>query len=40
MLIHGDIAFVPIQQAEEFFTARLRQCKRTEFMRYAAKATR
>ncbi len=34
MLIHGDIDFVPIQQDEEFFTAMLRQDKRTAFVRY------
>lgn len=34
MLIHGDLDFIPIQQAEEFFTALLRQDKRAQFVRY------
>ncbi len=34
MLIHGDLDFIPIQQAEEFFTALYRQDKRAAFVRY------
>jgi dipeptidyl aminopeptidase/acylaminoacyl peptidase len=34
MLIHGDLDFIPIQQAEEFFTALYRQDKRARFVRY------
>lgn len=34
MLVHGDLDFIPIQQAEEFFTGLLRQDKRAEFLRY------
>lgn len=34
LMIHGDIDFVPIQQAEEFFTALYRQGKRAQFVRY------
>jgi dipeptidyl aminopeptidase/acylaminoacyl peptidase len=34
MLIHGDLDFVPVQQAEEFFTALYRQDKRAVFVRY------
>jgi dipeptidyl aminopeptidase/acylaminoacyl peptidase len=34
MLVHGDLDFVPIQQAEEFFTALYRQDKRALFVRY------
>jgi dipeptidyl aminopeptidase/acylaminoacyl peptidase len=34
MLVHGDLDFVPIQQAEEFFTALYRQDKRVLFVRY------
>lgn len=34
MLVHGDLDFVPIQQAEEFFSALYRQDKRAEFVRY------
>jgi dipeptidyl aminopeptidase/acylaminoacyl peptidase len=34
LLVHGDLDFVPIQQAEEFFTALYRQDKRAEFVRY------
>ena len=33
-LIHGDLDFIPIQQAEEFFTALYRQDKRVSFARY------
>ena len=34
MLVHGDLDFVPAQQAEEFFTALYRQDKRARFVRY------
>jgi dipeptidyl aminopeptidase/acylaminoacyl peptidase len=34
MLVHGDLDFVPIQQAEEFFTALYRQDKRARLVRY------
>jgi dipeptidyl aminopeptidase/acylaminoacyl peptidase len=34
MLVHGDMDFIPIQQAEEFFTALYRQDKRVRFVRY------
>lgn len=34
LMIHGDLDFVPIQQAEEFFTALYRQGKRAQFVRY------
>jgi dipeptidyl aminopeptidase/acylaminoacyl peptidase len=34
LIIHGDLDHVPIQQAEEFFTALYRQGKRAEFVRY------
>jgi dipeptidyl aminopeptidase/acylaminoacyl peptidase len=34
MLIHGDLDFIPIQQAEEFFTSLYRQDKRARFVRY------
>lgn len=34
MLVHGDLDFIPIQQAEEFFTALYRQDKRAVFVRY------
>lgn len=34
MLIHGDHDFVPVQQAEELFTALYRQDKRVRFARY------
>jgi dipeptidyl aminopeptidase/acylaminoacyl peptidase len=37
MLIHGEIDFIPIQQAEEFFTALLRQDKRALLVRYAGE---
>ena len=37
MLIHGDLDFVPIQQAEEFFTALLRRDKRAVLLRYAGE---
>lgn len=34
MLVHGDHDFIPIQQAEEFFTALYRQDKRARLVRY------
>ena len=37
MLIHGELDFIPIQQAEEFYTALLRQDKRVMFLRYAGE---
>lgn len=37
MLVHGDIDFVPVQQAEEFFTALYRQDKRVTLVRYAGE---
>jgi dipeptidyl aminopeptidase/acylaminoacyl peptidase len=37
MLIHGELDFIPIQQAEEFFTALFRQDKRAALVRYAGE---
>jgi len=37
MLIHGDLDEIPVQQAEEFFTALLRRDKRAELVRYAGE---
>jgi dipeptidyl aminopeptidase/acylaminoacyl peptidase len=37
MLIHGDLDDIPVQQAEEFFTALLRQDKRSTLVRYTAE---
>jgi dipeptidyl aminopeptidase/acylaminoacyl peptidase len=34
MLVHGDFDFIPIQQAEEYFTALYRLDKRVQFVRY------
>jgi len=34
MIVHGDLDYIPIQQAEEFFTALYRQGKRSVFVRY------
>ena len=34
MLVHGDQDYIPIQQAEEFFTALYRQDKRARLVRY------
>lgn len=34
MMIHGDMDFVPMEQAEEFFRAMYAQGKRAEFVRY------
>ena len=38
LLIHGELDFIPIQQAEEFFTALYRQDKRVTLLRYAGEA--
>lgn len=38
LLVHGDQDFIPIQQAEEFFTALYRQDKRVQLARYAGEA--
>ena len=37
LLIHGELDFIPIQQAEEFFTALFRQDKRAQLLRYAGE---
>ncbi len=37
LLVHGDKDFIPVQQAEEFFTALYRQDKRVELVRYAGE---
>jgi dienelactone hydrolase len=37
MLIHGEMDFVPVQQAEQFFTALYRQDKQVRFVRYAGE---
>ena len=37
MLIHGDQDFIPVQQAEEFFTALYRQDKRVQLVRYSGE---
>jgi dienelactone hydrolase len=37
LLVHGDQDFIPVQQAEEFFTALYRQDKRVQFARYAGE---
>jgi dienelactone hydrolase len=37
LLVHGDQDFIPIQQAEEFFTALYRQDKRVKLARYAGE---
>jgi dipeptidyl aminopeptidase/acylaminoacyl peptidase len=37
MLVHGEIDFIPIQQAEEVFTALYRQDKRVRLVRYAGE---
>jgi dipeptidyl aminopeptidase/acylaminoacyl peptidase len=34
MLVHGELDFIPVQQAEEFFTALYRQDKRVRLVRY------
>jgi dipeptidyl aminopeptidase/acylaminoacyl peptidase len=35
--VHGDLDFIPIQQAEEFFTALYRQDKRAVLLRYGGE---
>lgn len=37
MIIHGDIDYVPIEQAEELFTALYRSGKRATFIRYTGE---
>lgn len=37
LLIHGELDFIPIQQAEEFFTALYRKDKRVRLLRYAGE---
>jgi dipeptidyl aminopeptidase/acylaminoacyl peptidase len=37
LLVHGDQDYIPIQQAEEFFTALYRQDKRVQLARYAGE---
>jgi predicted esterase len=37
LLIHGELDFIPIQQAEEFYTALFRQNKRVTLLRYAGE---
>ena len=37
MMIHGDQDFIPVQQAEEMFTALYRQDKRVRLLRYAGE---
>jgi dipeptidyl aminopeptidase/acylaminoacyl peptidase len=37
MLVHGDQDFIPVQQAEEMFTALYRQDKRVRLVRYAGE---
>jgi dipeptidyl aminopeptidase/acylaminoacyl peptidase len=37
MLIHGESDFIPVQQAEEVFTALYRQDKRVRLLRYAGE---
>jgi dipeptidyl aminopeptidase/acylaminoacyl peptidase len=37
MMIHGELDYIPIQQAEEFFTALLRQDKRATLVRYSGE---
>ncbi len=37
MLIHGDADFIPVQQAEEVFTALYRRDQRVRFLRYAGE---
>lgn len=37
MLVHGDADFIPVQQAEEFFSALYRQDKRVRFVRYTGE---
>jgi dipeptidyl aminopeptidase/acylaminoacyl peptidase len=37
LLVHGELDFIPVQQAEEFFTALYRQDKRVRLLRYAGE---
>jgi dipeptidyl aminopeptidase/acylaminoacyl peptidase len=37
LLVHGDLDYIPVQQAEEFFTALYRQDKRAQLVRYAGE---
>jgi hypothetical protein len=37
MLIHGELDFIPIQQAEEFFTALYRRDQRVKLLRYVGE---
>lgn len=37
MLMHGDVDYIPVQQAEEFFTALYRLDKRAKLVRYAGE---
>lgn len=37
MLVHGEMDFIPIQQAEEFFTALYRRDKRVSLVRYGGE---
>ncbi|MHB1167985.1 MAG: alpha/beta hydrolase family protein [Longimicrobiales bacterium] len=37
MLVHGEMDFIPIQQAEEYFTALYRQDKAVTLLRYAGE---
>lgn len=37
MLMHGDVDYIPVQQAEEFFTALCRLDKRAKLVRYAGE---
>jgi dipeptidyl aminopeptidase/acylaminoacyl peptidase len=37
LLVHGDADYIPVQQAEEFFTALYRQDKRVRLVRYAGE---
>jgi dipeptidyl aminopeptidase/acylaminoacyl peptidase len=37
LLVHGDLDFIPVQQAEESFTALYRQDKRVRLVRYAGE---
>lgn len=37
LLVHGEADFIPVQQAEEFFTALYRQDKRVTLVRYAGE---
>jgi dipeptidyl aminopeptidase/acylaminoacyl peptidase len=37
MLIHGEVDFIPIQQAEEFWTALYRRDQRAKLVRYSGE---